>query len=174
MPPRKKGRKETADITASGGATNTGAAPAEAPTPVLALAPARRNLRGRRGGLRDMPNMPLDILIEVTSPALRNASELHAHNRSPFYRAVDIRSDAPTRPAQPGTHVQELSRVPDEPWLRAVLEGRAHAGRGPAGLSAFPERTAIRQSFVLPALSCEWHACDTHARRRVLTETRFA
>ncbi len=27
--------------------------------------PARRNIRGRRGGLKDMPNMPLDILIEV-------------------------------------------------------------------------------------------------------------
>lgn len=25
----------------------------------------RRGLRGRRGGLRDMPNMPLDILVEV-------------------------------------------------------------------------------------------------------------
>ncbi|KAI0807304.1 hypothetical protein C8Q74DRAFT_1226973 [Fomes fomentarius] len=25
----------------------------------------RRNLRGRRGGLRDMPNMPLDVLIEI-------------------------------------------------------------------------------------------------------------
>ena len=25
----------------------------------------RRNIRGRRGGLKDMPQMPLDILIEV-------------------------------------------------------------------------------------------------------------
>ena len=25
----------------------------------------RRNLRGKRGGLKDMPSMPLDILMEV-------------------------------------------------------------------------------------------------------------
>lgn len=29
---------------------------------------ARKNVRGKKGGLEDMPNMPLDILFEVHSP----------------------------------------------------------------------------------------------------------
>ena len=31
----------------------------------------RRHLRGRRGGLKDMPEMPLDILFEVRSCIMR-------------------------------------------------------------------------------------------------------
>ena len=30
----------------------------------------RRNVRGRKGGLKDMPNMPFDILLEVRKAAL--------------------------------------------------------------------------------------------------------
>lgn len=40
----------------------------------VAQAPAgendRRHLRGKKGGLRDMPTMPLDILLEVHSRML--------------------------------------------------------------------------------------------------------
>ena len=50
MPPRKKARKpETRNDRA----------------PEHGQQVARRNVRGRRGGLKDMPGMPLDILIEV-------------------------------------------------------------------------------------------------------------
>lgn len=34
----------------------------------LVQVPTRRYLRGRLGGLKDMPDMPLDILIEVRVP----------------------------------------------------------------------------------------------------------
>ena len=52
-------------------AASTRAAQAKAATvvkkavPTKRAAPAQRNVRGRRGGLKDMPNMPLDILFEV-------------------------------------------------------------------------------------------------------------
>ena len=59
MPPRKKARKtETRND--------------RAPEPVQQV--ARRNVRGRRGGLKDMPGMPLDILIEVRSAAARRSA----------------------------------------------------------------------------------------------------
>ena len=48
MPPRKKTRKAQDE-------------PAKEPVQQA----VRRNVRGRRGGLKDMPGMPLDILIEV-------------------------------------------------------------------------------------------------------------
>lgn len=38
---------------------------AMAPDKALPKKEGRRNLRGRRGGLKDMPSMPLDILMEV-------------------------------------------------------------------------------------------------------------
>ncbi|KAI1795643.1 hypothetical protein LXA43DRAFT_730736 [Ganoderma leucocontextum] len=46
-----------AESSTSGGATADGTQAKQTP--------ARRNIRGRRGGLKDMPNMPLDILIEI-------------------------------------------------------------------------------------------------------------
>ena len=48
---------------------STSGATADCPENTQATrAPVRRNIRGRRGGLKDMPNMPLDILIEVGVP----------------------------------------------------------------------------------------------------------
>ncbi|RPD66061.1 hypothetical protein L226DRAFT_608973 [Lentinus tigrinus ALCF2SS1-7] len=51
MPPRKRTKKSQTSPPAEENAQ---------------LAPtARRNVRGRRGGLKDMPNMPLDVLMEI-------------------------------------------------------------------------------------------------------------
>lgn len=35
--------------------------------------PFRRVVRGRKGGLKDMPSMPMDILVEVSSRGFRDA-----------------------------------------------------------------------------------------------------
>ncbi|KAI0721702.1 hypothetical protein C8T65DRAFT_630946 [Cerioporus squamosus] len=48
MPPRKRAKKTQ-----------------DEPAEELVAQSARRNVRGRRGGLKDMPGMPLDILIEI-------------------------------------------------------------------------------------------------------------
>ena len=46
-------------------------------TPTAVHAPpkkdgARRNLRGKRGGLKNMPSMPLDVLMEVRAQRPRH------------------------------------------------------------------------------------------------------
>ncbi|KAI0744136.1 hypothetical protein C8Q80DRAFT_881284 [Daedaleopsis nitida] len=58
MPPRKK-TKLKAKLEAAA-ENNSNASATEVDT-------SRRNLRGRTGGLKDMPKMPLDILIEIFS-----------------------------------------------------------------------------------------------------------
>ncbi|KAI0721701.1 hypothetical protein C8T65DRAFT_724501 [Cerioporus squamosus] len=54
MPPRKRAKKSQRVV------------PAEETAQVVPAAP-RRNLRGRRGGLKDMLEMPLDVLMEIFS-----------------------------------------------------------------------------------------------------------
>ena len=44
---------------------NAVAGPSTGPQLSNAAAKPRRNLRGRRGSLQDLPSMPLDILFEV-------------------------------------------------------------------------------------------------------------
>ncbi|KAJ8489489.1 hypothetical protein ONZ51_g2910 [Trametes cubensis] len=60
MPPRRKKAKVVASDATIEVATSSGA---NAET--KARAPTRRNLRGRRGSLKDMLNMPLDVLYEI-------------------------------------------------------------------------------------------------------------
>ncbi|KAI0374176.1 hypothetical protein BV20DRAFT_988540 [Pilatotrama ljubarskyi] len=102
MAPRKKPRKATAvantPADSAAAATSTSASVVEkAPTN---RTPARRNIRGRRGGLKDMPNMPLDILIEIFScmhprdllSLARTSKEFRAflmsRNAAPFWKAA--------------------------------------------------------------------------------------
>ncbi|KAI0675173.1 hypothetical protein C8Q78DRAFT_525438 [Trametes maxima] len=61
MPPRKKVKTNAVDAAP---ATNEGADSSKS-VGVNAVAKPRRAVRGRLGGLKDMPNMPLDILIEI-------------------------------------------------------------------------------------------------------------
>ncbi|PIL35919.1 hypothetical protein GSI_01579 [Ganoderma sinense ZZ0214-1] len=68
MPRAKKARlsEPIPAPEASSGSTTSGAtAAADHDGGQTKRALARRNIRGRRGGLKDMPNMPLDILIEI-------------------------------------------------------------------------------------------------------------
>ena len=67
MPRAKRARVSEPEPIPETGAegTTSGATAADHDGGQAKRAPARRNVRGRRGGLKDMPNMPLDILIEV-------------------------------------------------------------------------------------------------------------
>ncbi|PIL23931.1 hypothetical protein GSI_13682 [Ganoderma sinense ZZ0214-1] len=55
MPPRKKAKAKDTKSTAN-------ASPSKQSTDT---ASRRKAVRGRRGGLKDMPNMPLDVLLEI-------------------------------------------------------------------------------------------------------------
>ena len=61
MPPRKKAKTSS---TAAGAKSK--AASAAGPADNGATALSRRNVRGRRGGLKDIVNMPFDVLYEVS------------------------------------------------------------------------------------------------------------
>lgn len=57
MPPRKK-QKDVAAVHAD-------EAPEAAPKAVATVKP-KRAIRGRRGFLKDIPNLPLDVLLEAS------------------------------------------------------------------------------------------------------------
>ncbi|KAI0355612.1 hypothetical protein OH77DRAFT_1454044 [Trametes cingulata] len=119
MPPRKRARKGAAlaDTAADPAATASGSNGAAAEKATTGRTPGRRNIRGRRGGLKDMPNMPLDILIEIfscmhprdllnlarTSKDFR--SFLMSRNAAPFWKAarqqVDGLPDCPSFLSEP-------------------------------------------------------------------------
>ncbi|KAI0675152.1 hypothetical protein C8Q78DRAFT_524387 [Trametes maxima] len=74
MPPRKKARttvsKKAAEQASAdnraGASSSTGpGTPSESPTEQAVVVKPFRNVRGRRGGLEDMPKMPIDILLEI-------------------------------------------------------------------------------------------------------------
>ncbi|KAI0820028.1 hypothetical protein BC628DRAFT_1498125 [Trametes gibbosa] len=105
MPPRKKSRKcrvptdSAADVFTAECASQVAASTEHSPKPEPS-GTARRALRGRRGGLKDMPNMPLDILIEIFScmhprdllNLARTSKDfrtfLMSRNSAPFWKAA--------------------------------------------------------------------------------------
>ena len=92
MPPRKRAKRSGASATASLEASST-ADDAGAPIPPSAN-PSKKAVRGRRGGLKDMPQMPLDILMEVISSFFWLSLRLIMRRRGRF---TDIRIHAPPR-----------------------------------------------------------------------------
>ena len=67
MPPRDRG-VDAEPTSSSAMKTYTTSTSATGLAGTLVQVPTRRYLRGRLGGLKDMPDMPLDILIEVRVP----------------------------------------------------------------------------------------------------------
>ena len=92
MPPRKRPKRSgvaaTASLEASSAADDAGA-----PIPPSAN-PSKKAVRGRRGGLKDMPQMPLDILMEVISSFFWLSLRLMMRRHGRF---TDIRIHAPPR-----------------------------------------------------------------------------
>ena len=171
MPRAKRARVSEPEPIPETGAegTTSSATAADHDSGQAKRAPARRNVRGRRGGLKDMPNMPLDILIEVRfryplslppsgggmgGTERRGANSVSMMNVCYGTAAADLRTHASARPPQPRTHDQGLPDVPDEPGRGAVLEGRAAAGRGPPGVPGAPERARVCEPGVLLSLPC--------------------
>ena len=142
MPPRRKKAKVVASDATTEVATSSGA---NAET--KAHAPTRRNLRGRRGSLKDMLNMPLDVLFEVR--ILLKRPLLHRNLTAVNSIPADFRPHASARLAQPGTDVEGLPHAPHEPRLCAILEGGKRTSARPAGMPYVPERAAVRQPAVL-------------------------
>ncbi len=102
MPPRRKARKGSAQNSASDAEGQVESVAALNTTHDNTV---RRNLRGRRGGLRDMPNMPLDVLIEVSI----NPSGVFNHG---VLTGADLHGHAPARLTEPCTHKQASPRAP--------------------------------------------------------------
>ena len=71
-----------------------------------------RHIRGKRGGLESMPNMPLDVLIEV-----RVCSRILAVLRRLTHRVLhlaDFWVSSSTRPSEPGAYDASIQRFPHE------------------------------------------------------------
>ncbi len=66
MPPRKKAKTTKAKNEQTPATTEAGSSKANK-SRSGGVARRDRNLRGKRGGLESMPNLPLDVLIEVRS-----------------------------------------------------------------------------------------------------------
>ncbi|KAI0675150.1 hypothetical protein C8Q78DRAFT_1162389 [Trametes maxima] len=105
MRPKKKSKIDaTATASSNGSPTSGPAGETEVPVahgrltsgdPRPSHAHARRNIRGRRGGLKDMPGMPLDILIEIFS-LMHPRDLLNLARTSKEFRAFLVsRSSAP-------------------------------------------------------------------------------
>lgn len=77
-----------------------------------------------------MPNMPLDILIEVRLVPLEVFLDHRLFLIIASLHALDIQLHAPARPVKHRAHVKSFPRFLDESKCCALLEGGAEAGRG--------------------------------------------
>ena len=123
----------------------------------------RRGLRGRRGGLRNMPHMPLDILVEVGPSS--SICPLHCRQSWPdkhhelmqlvfHINTLGVLLYASPRPSQPRSHHERFSHFPFPPLIRTLLEGSKKERRRPSRLSAVPKRACVREPHVFRLLPC--------------------
>lgn len=80
--------------------------------------PRRRNVRGRRGSLQELPNMPLDIIDEVRFHIFHESTKQTSSIHAGFI------SHAPRGLAKPCQNQQALSQPPHESGVCTLLEGR--------------------------------------------------
>ncbi|KAI0072231.1 hypothetical protein K474DRAFT_420107 [Panus rudis PR-1116 ss-1] len=74
---------------------------------------ARRNVRGRRGGLQDLPKMPLDILLEIFSHVHPMDLLNLARTSQAFRRFLLSRTEASLLWRAARANVPELPNIPD-------------------------------------------------------------
>ncbi|KAH9942448.1 uncharacterized protein BXZ73DRAFT_74704 [Epithele typhae] len=169
MPPRKKlkndSNKTVEDASEAAGTQDTTPAP-------------RRGVRGRRGGLKDMPNMPLDILFEIFS-VLHPKDLLHLSRASKAFRRLllapstvpcwkEARSRQENLPAPP-PHMSEPA------WASLLFSNHCH-GCGKTGnftilFDRFIEVAAKRRS------TTQWHvpeAKDIETQCKGLSEKKIS
>lgn len=77
----------------------------------------RRHVRGRRGGLRDMPQMPLDILFEVCT--LYGTICDHS---SILFQRPDICVHDACGPTEFEPHFEAFQDTADQSWIGSALE----------------------------------------------------
>ena len=123
----------------------------------------RKQLCGRVGDLRDMPNMPLDILMEVrTCPEvswLRMATRrLHTLRAASFLRTLvahidriylDIFVSSPSRLTEPCAHLKAIPGAPDESRLCGCMANVSETLHLSPCLSGASERARLCEPFVL-------------------------
>ncbi|KAH9892450.1 hypothetical protein C8Q73DRAFT_698062 [Cubamyces lactineus] len=115
MPPRKKARTGAAKgRTAFTGGSN--ASDSQAPSPsspsTAVQSKPRRTVRGRRGGLKDLPNMPLDILMEIVV-LLHPRDLLNLARTSKDWRAFLM--NRKQEPLWKAARIQQEPTMPDLP-----------------------------------------------------------
>ena len=120
MPPRKKVKaksKSTSNAGLSKPTTDTASRP--------------KTIRGRRGGLKDMPNMPLDVLLEVRVifcvTKYRNLNPL-----SLVICCADLWLHASSRLVESGTNQQVIPHILDEQERAVLVEGRIRKRQRPS------------------------------------------
>lgn len=138
--PAASARRKKAKV-ASGSAPNDEDVPIAAGTSGPSTL-RRRNLRGRRGSLQDLPKMPLDILFEVPS----KLALLIVHVNLTF--APDFLLYAAYGSIESSKDDQRIPRPSDVSYIGYFLEGGSSEREGPSRLPFFPERTCIRQRRV--------------------------
>lgn len=113
-----------------------------------------------RGGLKDMPTMPLDILLEVCQSTYLKSPLDHPHC-PPMLTVIhctvviDLQVDESKRPAHAGADQQRLQSVLDESAVGSLLARDSKECQESAPMPPIPQRTGLCQSAVLHALSCQ-------------------
>ena len=90
-----------------------------------------KSLRGRRGRLAQLPDMPLDILLEVHTEYLFLTMKIQTNNLAP-----DIWTPRPAGPIIPQPLVQADALIPHDPEYELGVETSPIQRRGVARLSA--------------------------------------
>ncbi|EIW63471.1 uncharacterized protein TRAVEDRAFT_17816 [Trametes versicolor FP-101664 SS1] len=117
MPPKKKTKTSHSRATAAISGLNSGTAKtpdSETESNATDVAKPRRHVRGRRGGLKDMPNMPFDIIMEIVQ-LLHPRDVLNLARTTKGFRAflMDRKQEFLWKAAR--ANVEGLPALP--PWL---------------------------------------------------------
>ena len=121
MPPRKKAKAKSKFATNAGPSKQT-----------TDTASRPKAVRGRRGGLKDMPNMPLDVLLEVRVIfcSRRHHRIINRLSLRIFY--ADLWLHASSGLTESGANEQVIPRILDEQERAVLVEGRIRKRHRPS------------------------------------------
>lgn len=110
----------------------------------------------KAGNFRQMLDMPLDVILEVSctrSPALSNNHSANMHHT--IYLLTDMCLFAPHWCSSVVKNIERFARVFPEPWLDIDMEGCNVQPPWPSALSRWSERACVHQPDVQSTMSCE-------------------